>query len=297
VALATLAIFRWVALLLGLPIVSSWNGIASGSVFRVLNASQAFVIAEVLVLFSFKPADEPEFRWPMHIAALLGATILLLQHRTVWFATIAGVALYLAAGRIALRRFLIAALGATTAVALVVAALIRTVPAVGQALMQSVGSIAAANGTFVWRLDGWRFLLMGGYLKSFTDYGIGRPFGSGYWRFVFGQYINYSPHNFFIQTFLRTGALGTAVLMVAWGVAVRAAFKARGMEAGRSGLHEIWVVLAMQAVFSLAYAPTFEQGLLLGLAVREMRRGSSYVNATLSPIAEHPRLLPAVTTD
>src|SRR6202042_2021363 len=48
--LAALAVFRWAALLLGIPVPANWADVGGDKAIRVLNASQALIVCQVAML-------------------------------------------------------------------------------------------------------------------------------------------------------------------------------------------------------------------------------------------------------
>jgi O-antigen ligase len=127
---------------------------------------------------------------------------------------------------------------------------------------------------------------------------LGQPFGSGYYRKIaeFGASYSaeYTPHNFYVQTLLRTGVVGSILflsLMLATGMgSYRALAGMKGDRGPEFGVRLFLLVsLLMQAVFFMAYGARLEQGLLFGLAmtaatakVRVSDRGKFYPKGVAS---------------
>jgi O-antigen ligase len=175
------------------------------------------------------------------------AIVLASQQRTVWAATLAGMAGFVLATRRSANtdrrsavRMLVGGATAATVVLLVAA------PSdLRRSLSESTSSISTDSGTFGWRVDGWLDLL--------DTYSVGSPAGSGFGRTVFGREITVSPHNMYLTVLISLGALGLAALIVAYLTAFRRTRRgpARGL---------IWFI----TVYSIGYQIDPSLALLLG---------------------------------
>lgn len=192
--------------------------------------------------------------------AVLVASLVVLQQRTVWIATaIAGVYLGFLALRAGGRARLAAALGAALAFVVVAAGFLTG------AVQRSVVAVSAENitqsdNTLTWRFDGWKDLLT----KNFgtVQAVIGEPFGSGYSRTVNGVNVTVSPHSHYVEMFLRFGVIGSVAFVVltvfAWRAAPAAAIRLN-LDTGA-----IRAVLVALVVAGVTYRWDIMQGLVLG---------------------------------
>ena len=64
--------------------------------------------------------------------------------------------------------------------------------------------IKSGAGNLDWRIQGWSDLV-GAWSHNVTDWAVGEPFGSGFTRKIQGIATNSHPHNFYIETMIRTG--------------------------------------------------------------------------------------------
>lgn len=266
------AVFRWTAVALGLEFArawSEWSGAGEGMRLRVVNAQATLVLAvALLLLIHHRVRGEPLRSWEW-LGVPLALAVLVLQHRSVWAATLAGVAaiFYIERerrGRLLGAALLVGMLGAVAVVPVLDSGL-------GQSVVTEVSSSATAavsteGGTFVGRVLSWRELL--GQYAGLGPRGwlVGEPFGAGYSRVVEGMHIEYSPHNQYVQFLLRVGALGTALWLAAYTLVLR---RLRATPAPPAALLAgvLWVLVATQLVFFIPYQAYHVQGLLLGVAL------------------------------
>lgn len=269
--LLSLTLLRWALIGLGLSGGAQWAPTAGVSSLRVLDSAQTLFLAQALLIGLYLwlvPGSSLVWR---SLAGLLLPAVVLLQHRTVWIATAVALALVFLFER-RLRGLVLPVLAGSALAGMVMALFLFAGDAniVTQSLEASAAeAVNTENSTFLWRLESWRVLLGGDYLSGYVEYLIGRPFGAGYERYMpsLGMEINVSPHNFFIQTLLRTGALGLALLI---GVYVLLFLRLRRLRF--QGMGERFsprlalVLLVTQVVYSLSYPLNYEQGILLGIA-------------------------------
>jgi len=273
-ALVALALLRWAALAVGV----SGGILGEGGSVRVLDAAQALVIAQAffVVLPWWRRHESPYLR---HAAPALLAVVVLLQHRTVWAVLVAGVAL-LAVRRGALDRQVVAMVG----VSLLLGALLGLLLLDGAdvTLTEQLSGSATNADTFLWRYEGWAELLQrAGQDGGLVGRIIGLPIGSGWRRFVEGGYVEVSPHNFYLETYLRLGAVGLAALVALLALTLRTRLRDPGPAAGAAaaghdpvdgsgpggllGNDVLLVLTVSMLVFWITYAPDLTQALLLGL--------------------------------
>lgn len=262
-ALVALALARWAALSVGV----AGGVLGDGTTVRVLDAPEALVIAQAFfIVLPWWRHPDLVGRWPVlrHAAPALLAVVVLLQHRTVWVVLAAGIAV-LTARRGVLDRQVVVLVGAGLAVGAVLGLIL--LDGSDLRLAEQLSGSATNTDTFTWRYQGWTELLRrAGETGGWTGRLVGLPFGSGWTRYINGGYVEVSPHNFYLETFLRLGAAGLALLLAAAAVALRG----RMADPGPGGLLSgdvLLVLLVSQAVYWITYAPDLTQGLVLGLAL------------------------------
>jgi hypothetical protein len=244
--LAGLAVFRWTALLLNIPVPSNWAEVSGDKAIRVLNASQALIVCQVAMLAWTLQVRRQGIGVQRLLVYLLILIVLILQHRSVWIAgAVAGAWLYFRSGRetrFNWRQIAYITIAGTCAICI-------TMLIAGDTLLNFIqDSIFAAAGdhsTLAWRVAGWDQLLFGQ-----SQLGLGR-------RVIAGIIWEQAPHSYYIQVLLRMGAVGLLLLI---GVYANCMNRLR-----TNPLLQAWLV--SQIVFFIAYSPGMEQGMILGFAV------------------------------
>lgn len=273
---------RWFAASIGaLVAIAAWRwastgslGSAAGGTFedgvyttgRLLTASAALLLWQAALVLLGRRGISPVVKRGGTV--LLVVLVVLLQHRTVW--TIAAFTLVL---------FVLIVKGAPrlafaglVAVALVVLSLPGTTSDndVTSALSSSISEVTERRSTLSWRIEGWEALIDDFSETSLFNQAFGLPFGSGYDRAVSGTAVAVSPHNFYVTLLLRMGIAGLLLMLALYAILLRDAFRL-----GRDGT-PIALILLSQLLFFLTYEPTFEQGVVAGVA-------SGAVRAALAP--------------
>ena len=207
-------------------------------------------------------------RWPgrrasIGLASALGVVILLLQHRTIWVAALAVLALacvWWAIDRPERRRVAIG-IGAGALAALAVAVVAAAIA--GGAFWDSIKEPVSDQSTVIWRTDGWGELISDN--DSPSNVLTGNPSGVGFERVVDAAAIDASAHNLYIDAYVRFGVIGVLLVASLW---ILLAVRSRLVAAG-SGLDRRPVILLLvtQFAFSLTYALDVSQGIVGGLLV------------------------------
>lgn len=249
-----LALARWAGQVVG---VTAGPLEAPESV-RVLTAADTLlVVVAFLVLVGRRTVDH---RLQL-LAAAFFALIVVMQHRTLWILTMVTVAVLVIRDRRVTGR-LAALLAVATGVGAILA--MTVFGAAELSLAEELSSSARRTGTFEWRIEGWRILLAE-QRGDVVDVLVGRPFGGGWERRMDGQLVTASPHNFYLETYLRAGAVGTALLL-AWFLAVLRELRSTATTSGWLPDGTLLLVVVGYAVYFLTYTPPTEQALLVGIA-------------------------------
>ncbi|MEU2745309.1 O-antigen ligase family protein [Streptomyces collinus] len=194
--------------------------------------------------------------------------VVLLQHRTVWVATaMMGLAWWVLRPARGGQRFASAGAGtlALCLVALLYAA--GAFGAIGGSLTDSFKETQGTRSTFAWRMLGWQDLLEAP--RTFVQWLIGAPFGSGYERFIGGGLVTVSPHDYYLHIMLRLGLVGLLALLVVYVQTWR-----RLVRGGTATL-ALRVVMVGQLVLFVSYSAFPEQAVLLGFCLWQARLWSA----------------------
>lgn len=254
--LVGLTVLRWVALAAG---VEGWFMAGEDSV-RAIESFQTLVIVQALLIVWGTRRPVP--RAATVAAPILLAVVVLLQHRTLWVAlAVGGLVLGVRSRRVAMR----------VVPAAIVAILLGTVAAFtvlgGTSEVRAGLEESASNAdTFAWRIEGWRQLVFETGPDDVGTLATGLPFGSGYERYIAGGIVDASPHNYLVETYLRLGAVGAALLVALYGVALSRLRSGSG--SGRF-LHgdPLFAAVVVQCIYLMTSHPSVEQAIILGLAL------------------------------
>ncbi|HZD01749.1 MAG TPA: O-antigen ligase family protein [Actinomycetes bacterium] len=229
---------------------------------RAVNGPETFFIATAAMIAvpAWRVAGDRARRL-RQLSLLLLLFVMLLDRRTVWLAVVAGVAVLMRHDRRLGRRTLV----------LVAAAAIVTVGVFvafsgSGSRQEPLARSASSTGTLTWRLEGWSELV-GSWSKHPANWLVGEPFGSGFEREVEGTEVDSHPHDFYIQTMLRTGVVGLLALVALTSWALRALWRTPGRDDGLLGPGVFPALLTMQLVWFVTWAPGAEQGIVTGLAL------------------------------
>jgi hypothetical protein len=249
------------------------------ALLRVVPANAAYMVTCALIVVAYQAVTDRSRHMAWPLAMLFVVSLIAMQHRSVWMATMAGfVALVLALQQLKKgsgSKLFSMVLGAIVVLVLIV------VSGRFQGAVDSVGDQAAratstTSGTFVGRVEGWQTLLkMWVGSGSAVTYLVGKPFGSGYERYASetgGAKIGYMPHNFYVQLLYRGGLVGLFAFLWAVGKGMSTLWaKLRRKDDAIAPL--LFAMLVAQLVYYIPYGIDYNQmilfGLLLGMITQE----------------------------
>ena len=125
-------------------------------------------------------------------------------------------------------------------------------------------NMSAEDSTFGTRLELWALML--GTLNKVTIW-TGLPMGSGYGVNYRGSIWQFNPHNGYIETIMRVGVIGCALLVILYLYAISASLK-------RKHYVGVAIIVAMMIYF-VAYTYEFELSFILGYIIAESFRSGS----------------------
>lgn len=267
--LSLLVVSLWTVTLSGSPVPTPLITPVELGSFRVIGAGQAMLLTEALLIaipgITGKARVNPlgQLRY---LAFVIFPILILLQHRTVWVATAAGLFVLMVRQGSTARSGVIRLVGAAALVLLMAGLLFAG--GSDNPLTQSFRGSANTH-TLDWRYEGWVVLLNGANAPQGMEVFIGAPYGEGYARTVFGIPESVAPHNYYVEAYLRHGLVGLGALLLAYGFAISALAR-RDRQANSYGLANPDVLLALatsQLVFFLTYGPSLDQSAIAGLIV------------------------------
>lgn len=269
--------------------------ITTGVPFRVIWSAPTLMIAIAMLVSIFHAATTRSKGWHWPLALIFALFVLVLQHRSVWVAGMAGLGtlafvLSRAKKGAALK---MAAIGIGIVVLVGVAA--TSMKDVSSSIQSQAERAVGEGGTFQGgRVNSWMALLKDwGTSGSPVTYLIGKPFGSGYERYTSDyaqKAVTYQPHNYYVQLLFRGGLIGlSAFLWVLWNAAK---VLRRRMAEGDPNAPLLLTLLGTMVIFYIPYGVTFEQGillaLLLGVIANQNKRGNHLPS---SEIGDKPQYL------
>jgi hypothetical protein len=253
-----LVCLRWLAVFAGIDLGVPAETHGSDAAIRVIDGPFNFFLAHAFVLTIPTWLRGEQERWIRWVSVLLLLFVLVLNRRTVWLAIVVGVAvLGLRDRRLGRPAIILVTLGAVvTAIAFVY---------LGGLQEGTQPVIKSGTGNLDWRIQGWSELV-GAWSHDVTNWVVGQPFGSGFAVKIDGIASNTHPHNFYIETMIRTGLAGLLALIALSAGLLRALWHTPTRDTGLFGPSVITALLAMQIVWSLTWVPGSEQGIVTGIA-------------------------------
>lgn len=266
-AFGAIVLFRWAALVVGAPPVGIFTRSREAGGIRVIDAQNTLVVLEGMFLMGIlwlRRLAKPTVRY---LLVALIPIVVFLQHRTIWIVAI------VATITVAVRNPRFGRVALATIVA--GAAALGVVTAALSTDTEVVPRDPTDTGTIVWRFEGWKGLVTQRDAPP-LELAIGTPLGSGYERQLAssGNVVDTSPHNFYVQMYLRIGVIGLILFLLLWVPPM--VWLARRTMATRDLVSEVCLtLLIMQATFMLAWTLDFDQGIVTGLAgaIVHQRRG------------------------
>ena len=241
------------------------HGFEGGMEERALSSAAALIVAQATIM---SIARERTTRLTRFLPAAGLITLLLVQQRTVWAATVASfaaVAIRNAShhdGNVRRARLFLGA--AVVAVALLVAG---GPPEVGRSIDQAVREPAGEDSTLAWRVEGWRQLLVRRSSVPAVDLVVGDPAGTGFQRRVGDSVTEVSAHNYYVAVLTTLGLVGLAALLLGYAAVLRRlGVLARARAPVSNDAAVLWMLVVGQLTYFIGYQASMEQGIIAGLA-------------------------------
>jgi hypothetical protein len=260
--LAAVAVCRWLGVL---PTPEVFTG-DFRTIVRVLTSSYAMVMALAFIAVLANQIIRGLQATGLLTAGIFGLFVLALQHRSVWTASVVGVAwLAFRTFRLANRRWIQVSLVAVPVIALGIAFLFVSGRAdnVISLAKANIEETRQSNSTWAWRVDGFSEATDRALSNGLLDLAVGPPAGRDLTDVATEASIHI--HDQYIATFAYYGVAGLLVFVVWMGMLAR--------HIGRVGLSTIvpslsnriaGATLAALFVSELAYMTAYSGGLIQG---------------------------------
>ncbi len=235
---------------------------------RPLESTGALLILEAAIIAI-------AMRWPsqrgaVYIAMGAAIAVLILEHRTLW---VTGVVV----GAVAFRWWFRGRTGSEREAFGVAGLLVLLVPIAiwgftqSKTFTESAVETTSSNSTLSWRTTSWEELISGH--TKIADIVFGQPAGASLARVVNGGIVTRSPHDEFVDTYLRFGLPGL-LLLCGFGVLL---WRRRDTIASSSALtsHAVGLLLLTQFLYSITYGLDAVQGVVDGLLISALIAGTA----------------------
>lgn len=288
--------FRWASDAFNLNWVDPlWHAeaLSTGLPLRVINAQQTLLLGQGLILLVFAMAMGNALAGWRFLVPLLGLTVLVLQHRSVWVAAflpvlMAFVIVRQSQGKLAARLGVIVAVSSMVLVPLLATGKFNT--ATSSVTEAAINATSTTGGTFVGRVQGWDALLKQWAAAGPRAWVMGNPYGSGAVRQEKpgGKEIAYAPHNYYVQLLLRVGLVGLLAFVALYVYLLRGAVRlANEPQAELTGYAMIGLLFSL-LLFYIPYSPYYPHGLFTGMILALILQHGRQGNTTAHPTRYKP---------
>jgi hypothetical protein len=262
----------WIALTLILSAVYGYSDGNFSREDRPLSSGETLVLLQafIIMVFTFLEKRLSVYWYPVLMAS--GPFVLLLQHRSVWLVALLSAAMMFCL--VPKLRSLMLSFG-------VIVLILGSIAGFGffgdklfVALTESTQEAVSEESTLVWRYLGWKSLLTGEQMDSVREVALGNAFGSGWDRTITGtdgipRFVDVMPHNYYIQTLLRSGLLGLSVFVAIYYLLISSLYR-MVRRSGPSAPYcavPILILLATQLIYFLPYGAEPFQALFIGCGI------------------------------
>lgn len=270
-----IAICFWVGVESGLIDRMMFGEIGGGGAFRPVGSHAAFFVAAIALIQTMAWLRGTGTRQSGWHAATFFLFVTVIQHRSVWIAALIGLLCVMFLERRDVPKRLPLLIGFLTVISLLASLafglgyldeLLRT-------MTRSALSMTDRQGTFAARVDGWDRLVDSWMESSTQSIMFGFPFGRGYARLYNGQFIEFAPHNFYVDLMLRVGVVGLLLFLLTTCLAIWHSFRAQYFSEFEYLLTRgIGVGLIASLFYYIAYPSYHILGAATGVALAQIIR-------------------------
>jgi O-antigen ligase len=237
----------------------------------VIGSNFALIVLEVAVIgafFSRKGRGLVAARW---LAPLLLATVLALQHRSVWLAGLVGVLLCLVLARTQ-RVPLWQQIAISGLVAVAASVPLFVSDTVSDQVQSSASRAISGEGTVDARFANWRATISQWWGDGSKSIVLGRDFGSDTTRLIDAEggtvRISFSAHNHFVDVLTNLGVIGllTTVLILVY-VLFGLWRQCREQDDDSPYSALLLALMGMQLTYYIAYTVDYLQSVILAVSI------------------------------
>jgi len=270
----------------------SWIRPNSWDDLRVSDSDMALMVGQAAMLMLILPATgQLSAKWKLAVPLWL-ITVGLLQHRSVWLATLAGlVATYYVAENRGALFALLRQLGLSAVVVFFVGGLavflgLVDLQPIFDELKTSFVTGVALDTTAAERLDSWQVLVGMWWDAGPRSWLTGNPFGTSVARTVISSLgqareIEYGAHNAYVEILFYLGGAGLGLFLLGYAKVLISLRRMLSADGEHAVLAQVLVVLVvMQAVYYVPYGIEFAQALWIGLSLGLLSRWRGLAIAT-----------------
>lgn len=269
--LLALVYFRFVADFANLSIAEDWRKAdPTGVRFRVVFAAPTYLLGVSVIMLFHKYLIPHLSKPPKILTVLFIIAVIVLQHRSVWMATLIAIFSSLLIPNIKKTKvisnlMIIGFIGFILLIPLVYLGYAdKFITTISES---AVNATQLTTGTFGARLKGWNFILNYWDRMSFMNKSLGEPFGTLYAK---GRNV---PHNFYLQALLRVGILGVMILFSVYLLTIVKLFFILLKKKDSNIYSSLFLMLLIgQQTFYIPYGQQAEHGILLGIAISLAKR-------------------------
>jgi len=241
---------------------------------RVIRSYEALVLAQVLVASLFFARASGGLVAARALSPLLLAAVVVLQHRSVWVAALAGVLASVFLGRLQRgsavgQAILLVGIVVTTSLPMF---LTDKLSGVGDQITNSAGAALSERGSAGERLGSWKAIVDNWAAAGPRSIIIGQSFGTDPSRLVRDERgalrkLEYTAHNMYVQTLFNTGLVGLGAFLLAAAYAVRGLYRICASGRGGVAAQALLALMLMQLVYYVPYGTDYLQSLIFGIAL------------------------------
>jgi len=216
------ACLQWLAVFSGSSFLVNYADTSDPGALRVIKSAEALILANAVIFTLFYQQSSGLLNYLRSLNLIWIPSLIVLQHRSVWLAALAGAAKAFRirrTGRVHVKPVHVL-LVATAIAAMFVVALVagRGAATIASTVGESARRGVALEDTASWRLKGWREMFEKWRGGGPTVLAIGFPFGSDRMRFIetnnfATQGTSVQAHNAYVQTLYNCGIIGVGLFL------------------------------------------------------------------------------------